>query len=138
MSHAEVHKLNSNWSCLHVSINCFLWYGLSLNVALWQSFFFLNFNGSSSAWNIHLLLQMLPPGDWLCSNCSCRFCGGIGGSTCHDDGVTSLLSCSQCEGKCTCCSFFYVILECVPIFHVSLLVFAFIDMFILQWRLNIC
>eukprot|EP00268_Persea_americana_P039876 TRINITY_DN3951_c0_g1_i1.p1 TRINITY_DN3951_c0_g1~~TRINITY_DN3951_c0_g1_i1.p1 ORF type:complete len:1418 (+),score=353.82 TRINITY_DN3951_c0_g1_i1:348-4601(+) len=46
-----------------------------------------------------LNMQMLPPGDWHCSNCSCRFCGGVGGSTCHDDGVTSLLSCSQCEGK---------------------------------------
>ncbi|XAR54670.1 Histone acetyltransferase [Bertholletia excelsa] len=40
-------------------------------------------------------IQMLPAGDWHCSNCTCKFCGNA-------DGVTNfgaLLTCSLCEKK---------------------------------------
>ncbi|XP_077245263.1 uncharacterized protein LOC143885138 [Tasmannia lanceolata] len=48
-----------------------------------------------------LNIQMLPPGDWHCPNCSCRFCGVVDNSNSQGDSVTVTprLSCSQCERK---------------------------------------
>ncbi|XP_043698064.1 uncharacterized protein LOC122648851 [Telopea speciosissima] len=43
-------------------------------------------------------IQMLPAGDWHCPNCSCKFCGGVGGGTAQEDPV-KLLKCSLCEKK---------------------------------------
>ncbi|KAG1333972.1 hypothetical protein COCNU_03G000910 [Cocos nucifera] len=45
--------------------------------------------------------QMLPPGDWHCMNCSCRFCGVSSGSDAQENGgnVPPLLTCSLCEEK---------------------------------------
>lgn len=37
-------------------------------------------------------IQMLPPGDWHCFNCSCKYCGLAGGSF-------ALLTCLLCEKK---------------------------------------
>nr|XP_004247524.1 uncharacterized protein LOC101253531 [Solanum lycopersicum]XP_010326544.1 uncharacterized protein LOC101253531 [Solanum lycopersicum] len=45
-------------------------------------------------------VQMLPPGDWLCPNCTCKFCNT--GSTITEEGggaVDELLWCSLCEKK---------------------------------------
>ncbi|KAJ4956671.1 hypothetical protein NE237_013454 [Protea cynaroides] len=46
-------------------------------------------------------IQMLPAGDWHCPNCSCRFCGGVGGSIGQKDPVTAsaLPKCNLCEKK---------------------------------------
>lgn len=49
-----------------------------------------------------LSLQMLPPGDWHCPHCSCKFCGLADmsfaeGSNGRQDAV---LTCNLCEGKC--------------------------------------
>ncbi|KAK6929963.1 Tify domain binding domain [Dillenia turbinata] len=44
-------------------------------------------------------IQMLPPGDWHCPNCSCKYCGIAGQSMDDDDPVSSLLQCNQCEKK---------------------------------------
>ncbi|OVA05453.1 zinc finger protein [Macleaya cordata] len=44
-------------------------------------------------------IQMLPPGDWHCPNCSCKFCGLVGGSTGDDTVVSALLTCSLCQEK---------------------------------------
>lgn len=48
---------------------------------------------------------MLPPGDWHCTNCSCRYCGLV--SDAVPEGSVSvsstLLMCSQCEKKCMYC-----------------------------------
>lgn len=46
-------------------------------------------------------LQMLPPGDWHCPNCTCKFCKT--GSIITEEGegaVDKLLWCSLCEKKC--------------------------------------
>ncbi|XP_038985373.1 uncharacterized protein LOC103712566 isoform X2 [Phoenix dactylifera] len=45
--------------------------------------------------------QMLPPGDWHCMNCSCRFCGVFSGYHAQENGgtVPPLLTCSLCEEK---------------------------------------
>ncbi|KAK9288144.1 hypothetical protein L1049_016592 [Liquidambar formosana] len=37
-------------------------------------------------------IQMLPPGDWHCPNCTCKFCGMAGGSIAQE-------TCSLCEKK---------------------------------------
>ncbi|CAN4091330.1 unnamed protein product [Withania somnifera] len=45
-------------------------------------------------------IQMLPPGDWHCPNCSCKFCKTA--NTITDEGkgaVDELLLCSLCEKK---------------------------------------
>jgi hypothetical protein len=47
-------------------------------------------------------LQMLPPGDWHCPNCSCKFCGVASDKNFHRDDTTvsKLLTCSLCVKKC--------------------------------------
>lgn len=47
-------------------------------------------------------IQMLPPGDWHCPNCTCKFCGAVSGSVAQGDDTTAsaLLKCSLCEKKC--------------------------------------
>ncbi|MQM05376.1 hypothetical protein Taro_038187 [Colocasia esculenta] len=45
-------------------------------------------------------IQMLPPGDWNCMNCLCRFCGEANSNSVEGDSASgSLLLCEQCEGK---------------------------------------
>ncbi|KAF5738636.1 hypothetical protein HS088_TW13G01537 [Tripterygium wilfordii] len=50
---------------------------------------------------ICLDIQMLPPGDWYCPYCACKFCGkgsdDIGQE--NDSSVHALLSCTLCEKK---------------------------------------
>ncbi|PIA44904.1 hypothetical protein AQUCO_01700466v1 [Aquilegia coerulea] len=43
-------------------------------------------------------IKMLPSGDWLCPNCSCKFCDGIDSGITQED-ETTLCSCSLCEEK---------------------------------------
>lgn len=45
--------------------------------------------------------EMLPPGDWYCMNCSCRYCASNPGIIALENGEinSKLLSCSQCEEK---------------------------------------
>ncbi|KAJ8442770.1 hypothetical protein Cgig2_011040 [Carnegiea gigantea] len=47
------------------------------------------------------LLQMLPPGDWHCPHCSCKFCGlaDVGGDEGNDNIRDTIRTCSLCEGK---------------------------------------
>ncbi|XP_010475230.1 PREDICTED: increased DNA methylation 1-like [Camelina sativa] len=44
-------------------------------------------------------MQVLPPGDWHCPNCTCKFCGKAVDSGGEDGNLFSLLSCSMCERK---------------------------------------
>ncbi|KAK7405904.1 hypothetical protein VNO78_07516 [Psophocarpus tetragonolobus] len=45
-------------------------------------------------------IQMLPPGEWRCPNCSCKFCGMASGISEKDDAyVDVLLTCNLCEKK---------------------------------------
>ncbi|KAJ4722454.1 putative Acyl-CoA N-acyltransferase with RING/FYVE/PHD-type zinc finger protein [Melia azedarach] len=46
-------------------------------------------------------IQMLPPGDWHCPNCTCKFCGVGGGDITQGGDTTTcaLLACSMCEKK---------------------------------------
>uniref|UniRef100_A0A0V0IZI0 Putative ovule protein n=1 Tax=Solanum chacoense TaxID=4108 RepID=A0A0V0IZI0_SOLCH len=45
-------------------------------------------------------VQMLPPGDWLCPNCTCKFCNTGSTITEEDEGaVDELRWCSLCEKK---------------------------------------
>lgn len=44
-----------------------------------------------------LNIQMLPSGDWLCPNCSCKFCGGVDLTGQEEEG--KLCSCHLCEKK---------------------------------------
>ncbi|CAK9177144.1 unnamed protein product [Ilex paraguariensis] len=46
-------------------------------------------------------IQMLPPGDWHCPNCTCKFCETAGGSEPEESNRTvgSLLTCGLCEKK---------------------------------------
>ncbi|MCD7456194.1 hypothetical protein HAX54_030809 [Datura stramonium] len=47
-----------------------------------------------------LCIQMLPPGDWHCPNCTCKFCKTTGAITEEGEGaVDELLCCSLCEKK---------------------------------------
>ncbi|WOL19630.1 hypothetical protein Cni_G28432 [Canna indica] len=45
--------------------------------------------------------EIIPPGEWHCPNCCCRFCGLLSsGATCRiERTVSSLLSCNQCGAK---------------------------------------
>ncbi|KAF5736864.1 hypothetical protein HS088_TW14G01019 [Tripterygium wilfordii] len=48
-------------------------------------------------------IQMLPPGDWHCPYCACKFCGKASDDIGHqenDSTVHALLSCALCEKKC--------------------------------------
>ncbi|THU65355.1 hypothetical protein C4D60_Mb05t02770 [Musa balbisiana] len=59
-------------------------------------------DGCPSTFHLSCLgIEKLPPGDWHCTNCCCRYCGGIStDATRETDGtVSSLLSCHQCEAK---------------------------------------
>lgn len=51
---------------------------------------------------IYILLQMLPPGDWHCPNCTCKFCGIASGTIKKGDDATvyDLQTCKLCEKKC--------------------------------------
>ncbi|KAJ4834371.1 hypothetical protein Tsubulata_040010 [Turnera subulata] len=46
-------------------------------------------------------IEMLPPGDWHCPNCTCKFCGLAGGGSCEEDdsNVSMLPTCSLCAKK---------------------------------------
>lgn len=46
-------------------------------------------------------IQMLPPGDWHCPHCSCKFCGlaDVGGDEGNDNIRDTILTCGLCEGK---------------------------------------
>ncbi|EOA39518.1 hypothetical protein CARUB_v10008137mg [Capsella rubella] len=46
-----------------------------------------------------LKMQVLPPGDWHCPNCTCKFCGKAVDSGGEDGNLASLLSCSMCERR---------------------------------------
>ncbi|KAJ6830271.1 uncharacterized protein M6B38_354830 [Iris pallida] len=64
-------------------------------------------DGCPSTFHLNCLdLEMLPPDDWYCRNCTCKFCGLISDAASEeddadddDDTVSALLSCSQCEQK---------------------------------------
>ncbi|KAI9089775.1 hypothetical protein K1719_029068 [Acacia pycnantha] len=45
-------------------------------------------------------IQMLPPGEWLCPNCTCKFCG-VASGTVKKGGAAgyALLTCNLCEKK---------------------------------------
>lgn len=62
---------------------------------------------------------MLPPGDWHCPNCTCKFCGLAGEDDAEGDDTTTsaLLPCSMCEKKCISLS--------LSFFVFSLLSFAY-------------
>lgn len=46
-------------------------------------------------------IQALPPGDWHCPHCTCKFCGMAGGSFARGKDITSCapLTCNLCEKK---------------------------------------
>ncbi|KAL7220446.1 hypothetical protein ACSBR2_013347 [Camellia fascicularis] len=46
-------------------------------------------------------IEMLPPGDWHCPNCTCKFCGIAGEISAQGNHTTvsALLTCSLCEKK---------------------------------------
>ncbi|XP_034911459.1 uncharacterized protein [Populus alba] len=46
-------------------------------------------------------IKMLPPGDWHCPNCSCKFCGVVSDKNFQGDDTTvsKLLTCSLCVKK---------------------------------------
>ncbi|KAM1301426.1 hypothetical protein ACFX2H_012466 [Malus domestica] len=54
-----------------------------------------------------LNIRMLPPGDWHCPNCTCKFCGLANENVVEEDDTTvdALLTCSLCGKKChiSCC-----------------------------------
>ncbi|WOK99445.1 hypothetical protein Cni_G08157 [Canna indica] len=59
-------------------------------------------DGCPSTFHLSCLgMEKLPPGDWHCTNCCCRYCGGISADTTQkrDGTISSLLSCHQCEAK---------------------------------------
>ena len=45
---------------------------------------------------------MLPPGEWRCPNCTCKFCGLASATTDKEDDATvnALRTCDLCEKKC--------------------------------------
>ncbi|XP_065005550.1 uncharacterized protein LOC135584828 [Musa acuminata AAA Group] len=59
-------------------------------------------DGCPSTFHLSCLgIEKLPPGDWHCTNCCCRYCGRISVDTIPetDETVSSLLSCHHCEAK---------------------------------------
>ncbi|XP_030507606.2 uncharacterized protein LOC115722517 [Cannabis sativa] len=46
-------------------------------------------------------IQTLPPGDWHCPNCTCKFCGIATGNVTDEDNttLTMLFTCSLCDKK---------------------------------------
>jgi len=56
----------------------------------------------SSSLSTKLLLQVLPPGDWHCKNCSCKFCKSTSSTENQETHKSSsvLLACRQCGQKC--------------------------------------
>ncbi|XP_061354466.1 increased DNA methylation 1 [Gastrolobium bilobum] len=45
-------------------------------------------------------IQMLPPGEWRCPNCTCKFCGIAGETSKKDDATVYVLhTCNLCEKK---------------------------------------
>ncbi|KAG0497216.1 hypothetical protein HPP92_001907 [Vanilla planifolia] len=58
-------------------------------------------DGCPSTFHLGCLnIQMLPAGDWHCSNCSCKFCGAVSDSASQDGSPSdSLFTCSQCDRK---------------------------------------
>ncbi|XP_040999648.1 increased DNA methylation 1-like isoform X1 [Juglans microcarpa x Juglans regia] len=56
-------------------------------------------DGCPSTFHLSCLdIRMLPPGDWHCPNCTCKFCGAVSGSGAQGDAC-ALLKCSVCEKK---------------------------------------
>lgn len=68
------------------------------------------------------LLQTLPPGDWHCPNCTCKFCGlvSVGVAEGDDSTASALLKCSLCEKKC------------------KLVIFCFLSLKFFQWIICFC
>ncbi|CAL9088189.1 unnamed protein product [Musa textilis] len=59
-------------------------------------------DGCPSTFHLSCLgIEKLPPGDWHCTNCCCRYCGRISADAIPetDETVSSLLSCHHCEAK---------------------------------------
>lgn len=45
-------------------------------------------------------IEILPTGDWHCSNCSCKFCGAVHDSVSQSENASNaLFTCSQCAQK---------------------------------------
>lgn len=45
-------------------------------------------------------IEMLPTGDWHCTNCSCKFCGAVHDSVSQAENASNaLFTCSQCARK---------------------------------------
>ncbi|KAJ0966389.1 hypothetical protein J5N97_027527 [Dioscorea zingiberensis] len=58
-------------------------------------------DGCPSTFHLNCLgIKVLPPGDWHCANCSCKFCRVASGCCPQGSGETAqLLCCSLCEEK---------------------------------------
>ncbi|XP_042427695.1 uncharacterized protein LOC122015084 [Zingiber officinale] len=59
-------------------------------------------DGCPSTFHLSCLgIEKLPPGDWHCTNCCCRYCGRISTDPSgeSDATVSLILSCHQCEAK---------------------------------------
>ncbi|KAE9606457.1 putative histone acetyltransferase chromatin regulator PHD family [Lupinus albus] len=45
-------------------------------------------------------IQILPPGEWHCPNCTCKFCGVASGTSKNDDATLyALRTCNSCDKK---------------------------------------
>ncbi|KAK8964474.1 hypothetical protein KSP40_PGU014363 [Platanthera guangdongensis] len=57
-------------------------------------------DGCPSTYHLNCLgLEILPPGDWHCKSCSCKFCDMHYYSASPCKSVSTLFTCSQCERK---------------------------------------
>ncbi|CAI9118471.1 OLC1v1020048C1 [Oldenlandia corymbosa var. corymbosa] len=57
-------------------------------------------DGCPSTFHLNCLgIQVLPPGDWHCPNCTCKFCGTSGNPTIEDSSASELSLCIRCEKK---------------------------------------
>lgn len=57
-------------------------------------------DGCPSTFHLNCLgLEMLPPGDWHCKSCSCKFCDMHFYSASPCKRISTLFTCSQCEQK---------------------------------------